>query len=371
MCIVIRVLHFNSNISKNSGVLSVIMNYYRSINRDKIQFDFLYFDDLIPSYTEDICSLGGRVYRIVPPHHMITFRKRLKCFLNEHQNEFDILHIHDPIFTKFIYGIAKKSGIKKVIVHSHATMYSDSRIGAVRNKLLCHKLSSCADELFACSDVAGQFLFKKEEFYLLNNAIWMEKFAFSESKREEIRTRLKLDDCLVLGHVGAFRNQKNHTFLLDIFKAATSIEKNIKLLLVGDGPLIDEMKGKARSLGILGDVIFLGKREDVNELYQAMDVFVLPSIFEGLPMVGIEAQCADLPIVMATTITREAGIGDFQFLNLSDSPDIWAETAIQLAVAKKGRRSRKVISEKLKNSGFEINTESKKLEEKYSGLIEG
>lgn len=299
----------------------------------------------------------------------MKFRKELNAFFENHEGEYDILHIHDPIFARFIYGIAKKKGIKKVIVHSHATMYSDKKIAKIRNGLLCRNLNSYADEFFACSIAAGNFLFKNNEFYVLNNAIWSERFSFSENERTEIRKQLNLNDNLVIGHVGAFRRQKNHSFLIDIFKVVKRKEKTAKLLLVGDGNLLDEIREKARKMNLLNDILFLGKREDTYKLYQAMDVFVLPSLFEGLPMVGIEAQCADLPIVMSKSITYEAGIGNFKFLDLADSPELWANTIIQMEKEKKGR-SRDLAIEQLKRSGFDIKIESEKLEKKYLKMIE-
>ena len=364
----IKILHFNSNISKNSGVLSVIMNYYCTINREKIRFDFLYFDTIKPSYSEKITELGGKSYKIVSPKNIRLFRKEFRKFLIIHRGEYDILHIHDGIFARFVSDIAKEQEIKKVIVHSHATMYSDHRIASIRNRLVCYNISMYADELFACSKAAGNFMFKNKEFYVMNNAIRTEKFAFSKEKRNKIRAELKLDNCLVVGHVGAFRNQKNHSFLLDIFKAMKDVPKQTKLLLIGDGLLLNEMREKAKTLGVLKDVIFLGKREDTNDLYHAMDVLVLPSLFEGLPMVGVEAQCSDLPIVMSTNITREVGIGEFEFVDLTESPKVWSETIFRL-VMKHNTRSGKSAIEKLKKCGFDIGEESKKLENMYHRMI--
>ncbi len=362
-----KILHFNSNISKNSGVLSVIMNYYKTINKDAIQFDFLYFRDSDISYKDEIKKLGGRVYAICDPKNVVLFRKQLKNFLKLHQNEYDIVHIHDSIFARFMYNVLKKNGVKCVIIHSHATNYSDRKISTIRNSLLCHNIYKYADALFACSQAAGKFMFCGKKFYVMNNAIITTNFRFSEEKRAEIRKKMNIKDKFVVGHVGAFVNQKNHTFLLEIFKEILKKNKNSVLLLIGDGPLFQDIVEKVKLLKIEDKVVFLGKRSDVNDLYQAMDIFILPSLFEGLPMVGVEAQCSSLPIIMSTEITEEAGIRQFKFLKLTDDANIWAEKTIKMY--KNNQRNKEKALEAITSHGFNIEVESEKLESKYFELI--
>lgn len=345
------------------------MNYYRIIDKNNIQFDFLFFRDSVSSYKEEIREMGGNSYTICNPKNVILFREELKLFFENHKNEYEIVHIHDVIFAKFMYNIIKKAGIKQVIVHSHATNYSDKKLSGLRNSFLCHNIHKYADTLFACSNAAGRFMFNQSEFYVMNNAICIQKYQFSPKIRNSLRKKMNLCGCFVVGHVGAFVNQKNHIFLLDVFSEVIKKIPNSMLLLAGDGPLFQEIKEKADMLGIQDKILFLGKRSDVNELYQVMDMFVLPSLFEGLPMVGVEAQCAGLPIVMSMDITTEAGIGNYIFVDLSENNKIWAEKIIDLYNKSKrnGKESVKAISLK----GFDIAVEAKKLEMKYYELVRG
>lgn len=364
-----KVLMFNSNLSKNSGVMSVIMNYYRNINRELIQFDFMYFRESEASYNEEINQMGGKLYSICNPKNIIKFRNELKVFFNNHKNEYDIVHIHDSIFARFMYDILKCKGVKSVIIHSHATCFSDKTVSNIRNLILCHNISKYGDVMFACSDAAGKFLFSGKPFYIMNNAISIDKFKYDCDVRKEYRNHLKLGDKMVIGHIGAFVNQKNHKFLLEIFNETLKINPNSILLLAGDGPLLNDIKEKVEIMGMKNQVIFLGKRVDVNCLYQAMDVFILPSLFEGLPMVGVEAQCSGLPILMSKEITREAGIGTFQFLALEESAKEWANRLIEMY--KNRNRVQKKSIEQTSNAGFNIDLEARKLEEKYYELVRG
>lgn len=363
-----KVLHFNSNISRNSGVLSIIMNYYRIIDKNNIQFDFLFFCNSSVSYKDDIQELGGKTYSICNPKNILLFRKELRRFFREHENEYDIVHIHDAIFAKFMYDIIKKAGVKQVIIHSHATNFSDQKISCLRNYLLCYNIQKYGDTMFACSKAAGKFMFGKNQFYVMNNAISIKKYQFSPKIRNDYRKKLNLKNKFVVGHVGAFVKQKNHMFLLDIYSEIVKKMPNSLLLLVGDGPLFQEVKYKANVLGLKDKILFLGKRTDVNKLYQTMDVFILPSLFEGLPMVGIEAQCSGLPIVMSTEITMETAISNYAFVDLDKSEKIWAEKVIDLYNINQ-RESLEAVSG-ITEKGFNIEVEGKKLELKYHELIQ-
>ena len=366
-----KILHFNSTLKTSSGVMSVIMNYYRNINRDNIQFDFLYFYDSDSSYEEEIKNLGGVCYKIPNPSHYFTFKKSLKEFLDNHSNEYDILHIHDWIFATMIYSIAKKYKNLKIIIHSHATSFSDKKIASIRNRLMCLNINKCCDYRFACSKAAGDFLYKNNPYYVANNAIDVEKFKYNELIRESIRKEMKIkNDTIVVGHVGAFNNQKNHLFLLKVFNKLLNINYNAVLVLIGDGELKDNIIRKAKELNIDKNIYFLGKKKNVNDYYQAMDVFVMPSLFEGLPMVSLEAQCSGLPIVLSTNISSEAGLVNYKFISLEDSPEKWAEEIILLYKKYKNYNRYKgmdIVSSK----GFNIKKEATNLEQEYKMIKEG
>ena len=325
-----RVLHFVSGTNINSGVMAVIMNYYRHIARDKIQFDFLYFTDLPANkkYDEEIESLGGRTYLIEQPTRIVHYTCKLNKFFKEHKSEYAILHIHEVYLTFLLAPIAHAHGLK-VITHCHSTKFSNKPLNAIRNRLACIGINNHADLRLACSKAAGIALYgENTDFTVINNAIDLEKFAFNSAKRAQLRSELGLGDKVVIGHVGRFNKEKNHKFLIEIFYETQKILPNSALLLIGEGPLMKSVKEQAISLGLEDKVIFLGRRIDVADLYNVMDIFVLPSLFEGLPVVAVEAQANNLPCVLADTITKEVAINKTFFINLSLSSIQWSKVII-------------------------------------------
>ena len=364
----IRVLHLVSSLSTNSGVMSVIMNYYRHINREKIQFDFCYFIERNETYEDEIKSMGGHIYLISKPSITNVFNNDLKLFFRQNQGIYDILHIHEPHLTFLFAPIAKKYGIGNIITHAHNTKYSDKKINAIRNGIACIPLKRQANHYFACSEAAGKFLYGEKaisdgKVTVINNAIDCCKFKYNEDVRNVVRKELGLEDNFIIGHVGRFIEQKNHTFLIDIFKAIKQRKKNAKLILIGDGELKNKILWKAEQLNLENDVLFLGIRDDVHRLMQAMDVFVLPSLFEGLPVIGVEVQASGLPIVMSKNITREIGLVNYSYIGLEEPADYWAEHIISIK-----HRDRRNAYMRIMESGFDIHEEAKKLEKIYSDM---
>lgn len=359
-----RVLHINSTIYINSGVMTVIMNYYKHIDHSKINFDFLYFmapGDGYKTHQETIESYGGKVYFIPDFTKFITFNRKLDELLKN--NSYNIVHIHDPFVVKFIHHTLRKNHVKNIIVHSHATQWSDKRLNGIRNQIICLGLRRYIDYPFACSEAAGNFLYgKKKHFTVLNNAIDTERYAYDETERNNIRAELNVKGRTVYGHVGNFNNQKNHVFLIEIFKEILKIDHNAILMLIGDGPLRTVVVDMVKKLKLEEKVLFLGKKNDVQRYYQAMDCFILPSLYEGLPMVGVEAQCSGLPIIFSDTITKEVGIDTYKFLSLNNSPKAWAKVAVTYAHANKNRELSKEI---VISKGFDVKKEASRLENLY------
>lgn len=361
-----RILHFVSNVATRSGVMSVIMNYYRYIDRKNIQFDFVYFDEFENNYKDEIERLEGRVFKVRRPSIGNAFSIDLRKILL-HEGEFGAIHNHEVYLTVLINDIAKKSGINRMIVHCHATKWSDHKISALRNKVLCLPLKWLPVERFSCSEAAGEFLYKRKDYYVLYNAVDVNKFKYSEDKRIEMRKTLDLDGKLVIGHVGRYNEQKNHMFLIDIFNEISKREKQAVLLLVGDGPLEKSIKEKVENLKLGQKVVFLGTRRDVPEILQAMDIFVLPSLYEGFPVVGVEAQCAGLPVFMSSSITKEADLVDVSFVKLTEGADVWAKNILlKCQNAKERERAYKIITEK----GYDIAKAAQQLNKKYVDVIE-
>lgn len=366
----IRILHVVSSLSKSSGVMSVIMNYYRHINRDKVQFDFLYFKNLDNTYINEIEHLGGRVFLIPKPSISKRFRDELVALFNQQRGVYTAIHIHEVYLTFLLAPLAKKYGINHIITHSHATMYSGKKFSAIRNRILCIPLKKSANHYFSCSRAAGEFLYGKKNLNrgkvtIINNAIDCTKFKYNEFIRNKMRKELELQNNFVIGHVGRFSEEKNHTFLIDIFHSIKIQKGKAKLVLVGDGPLISNMKEKVKKLNLDNDVIFLGRRNDIPNLLQAMDIFILPSLFEGLPVVGVEAQASGLPIVISTNITREIGLLNAQYIDLEATPEHWAESILNV----KKNTNRKNGVNILREKGFDISIEATKLENIYLNMV--
>lgn len=360
----IRILHFVSSLSKSSGVMSVIMNYYRYIDRDNVQFDFMFFKDIDNTYEEEIRNYGGRVYYISKPSLNKAFKQDLSKILKK--DKYIALHIHEVYLTFLLAPIANKNGISNIITHSHTTMYSDKFISAVRNRLLCLGLKKQANHYFACSKAAGEFLYGRKSLnddnvVVVNNAVDCQKFRFNQSVRDSTRRNLGLQNHIVIGHVGRFNEQKNHMFLIEIFATLKKKENKAKLILVGEGPLFEQVKERINQLNISKDVILLGKRNDVPDLLQAMDVFLLPSLFEGLPVVGVEAQVSGLPIVMSDNITEEIGLLNYKFISLNETAESWANKTLEMTI----NIDRDNAADTLISYGFDISIEAKKLEKIY------
>lgn len=364
----IRILHVVSSLSSGSGVMSVIMNYYRNINREKIQFDFLFFCQMPNTFSKEINELGGNVYFLPKPTltRFFTIYKIYKWFFQENARKYKAVHLHEVYLNSFIFPLAKKYGVKQLIVHGHSTRYSDKKLNAIRNRILCLFIKKQANIYFACSKAAGEFLYGKrminsDKFTVLKNAVDVDRFQYNQETRFKIRRETNIDEMFVVGHVGRFVEAKNHDFLLKIFVEIKNIKPNSVLMLVGDGPLLDYIKFQVEKLGIGDSVLFLGMKKNIEEYMQAMDVFVMPSLFEGLPVTGIEAQAAGLPCFLSDTITRELAIANVHFLSLTIKADEWAGEIIKCS----NNFVRKDTKNELTNAGFNIKYEAKRLEKLY------
>ena len=348
------------------GVEAVVMNYYRHIDRDKIQFDFICDDDSTRIPTEEIEKLGGKVILISPYQKVFKYHKTLKKVLQEGQ--YKIVHSHINALSVFSLWAAKSAGVPVRIAHSHSTSNKKEWKKTLLKNILRPFSKVFATDYFCCSELAGRWLFGNKTYdqgkvYLLNNAIDVDKFKYDEKIRKEKRKELNIkDNQLVIGHIGRFVQQKNHEFLIDIFNEIYKQEKNAILLLIGEGPLKEEIQNKVNELGLDKNVKFLGQRSDANELYQAMDVFVLPSLYEGLPVVGVEAQAAGLPCFFSSDMTKETKVLDAtQFIDLTENYKKWASRILKQLIKYK----RKDTSSKIATYNFDIIKEAEKLSNYY------
>ena len=357
----IRVLQIVTYMGRG-GLETMLMNYYRNIDRANVQFDFMVHRSFEADYDAEIRSMGGIIYRMprLNPFSR-SYGKKLDRFFMQHQ-EYRIVHAHLDCMSGIPLRFADKDGVPVRISHSHNN--NQTKDVKYPLKLLFKKVIPWyANELFACSRAAGKWMFGSNKFQILNNAIDTEKFRYNELTRIEKRKELCFSEsAFLVGHVGRFMEQKNHIFLLDIFSELCKMDKDARLLLVGDGPLRSEIEERARHLQIVDRVIFAGVRSDVAELMQAMDLFLFPSKFEGLPVTLVEAQTAGLPCVISDMIPEDSVVTDdlVTVESLRSSPREWA-----LQVLRRKGEPRMDHSSEVAAAGFDIRESAKWLEAFY------
>ena len=264
------------------GLETMLMNYYRHMDRNKVQFDFLTHRPYDGDYGEEIRQLGGKIYHLPVLNPLSpAYKRELTRFFKEHP-EYRIVHVHQDCLSGVILKAAKECGVPVRIAHSHSSN-QDKNLKYPIKLWYKRQIPRYATALFACGKDAGDWMFGGAPYGIVRNAIDAAAYAYTPEKRRQMRQRLGLGDQLVVGHVGRFNPPKNHPFLLEIFAALLKKEPNAFLLLVGGGDDLPKIQKKAQDLGISGHVRFLGVRSDVADLMQAMDVFVFPSLYEGLP----------------------------------------------------------------------------------------
>jgi glycosyltransferase involved in cell wall biosynthesis len=368
-----RVLHVLSSLEKTSGVASFIINYLRNINRSYIKFDFLVFFEVSDSYNNEIRELGSNIYYIREPKlfSFYNFMADLDTFFKSHKDEWDILHLHEIWCAPVVLSCAKKNGIKVRIMHSHATAYSDKLTSGIRNYLFSKAIPFYATDEFACSIAAGRFLYGRKavengKVKIVNNAVDVQRFVFNVQYRLSIRNELMINGHFVVGNVSRFTEQKNHLFLLKIFYEIVRAKPNSVLILVGEGRLKERIEKLASDLGIRDKVYFLGARNDVEKILMAIDILIMPSLYEGLPIVGVESQVSGLPCLFSNNITREVTINEnVDFLSLSYKPEIWAQRAFELV----GLSKRGDFSIPVEEKGFDIKRQSSILSSCYMEMV--
>lgn len=363
----IRVLHV-IGIMNRGGAETMIMNLYRHIDRSKVQFDFVENSSEPAVFDEEILSLGGRIFRC--PHYNgknhFTYVKWWNDFFKAHPKEYPIVHGHLGSTASIYLSVAKKYGAY-AIAHSHSSG-TDHSLHANLYQIMSYNTRNVADYFFACSEAAGKERFGSkvvsgDHYAVLNNAIDVNRFSYNPSVRNAVRDELGIGQIqLVVGHIGRYTKEKNHEFTLKIFSELKKMDSNARLLMVGDGTLRTHIMQMAEQASLSSDVIFTGVRSDVERLVQAMDVFVLPSLYEGLPVTMVEAQTAGLPCIISDKVPSECILteGLVDIMTLSASPEAWAEKILaKRAIPRTDRRA------EIAAHGFDITTEAVKLQEFY------
>lgn len=378
----VRVLHVLGGLSLG-GAESRVMDLYRCMDRDKVQFDFLIHRRDIGSaayqkhfYEEEVEALGGRVYALPKfmVYNYVSYRRAVRDFFQSH-HEFAVVQGHMTSTASIYLPQAKKAGVPVVCAHARSAGV-DKGIKGIVTKLLRLPLLKKADYCLACSKEAGEAVFGPKwagspKARLVPNAIDAQRFQYNTILREKVRTELSLGDSFVIGHVGRFHYAKNHEFLLAIFgRLHQNLDKKgkpCKLLLLGEGDGMAAAKAQAAALGVEKDVLFLGNRKDVEAYYQAFDLFLFPSRFEGLPGTVVEAQAAGLRCIISDRITTEVGISELvSFHSLEDGDQQWAEE-----VERSLSYERKDGCEAVKKAGFDVREQARRLERFYlTGTLE-
>lgn len=361
----IRVLHFFHELGRG-GAESAIMNYYRHIDRDKIQFDFVLTSPVRMPFEDEIEKMGGKIYR-VPPLNMsnpFPYLKGVKNFL-ESNNEYKIVHSHTSTKSFFPLWMAKLANVPIRISHSHSSQYEISIQGLIRRGLR-PLLKKVATDWLSCGKQAGEYLYgtKAEDgkFKVFPNVIEAERYKLNPEKRKEIRSLLGIDeDAFVVGHTARYDIVKNHKFDVDILVELKKMNPNSKLLAVGLG-VKEGLSEYAKEKGVLDDIIFTGVVDNVWDYEQAMDAFILPSFNEGLPLSIVEAQVSGLPcFTTAKTVSSECSVTDLvTYTPLESGAKVWAE---------KIWASRKIVRrdrfEDIAKAGYDAKTSANKLQEFY------
>lgn len=366
----IRVLQI-IGIVAGGGVEAVIMNYYEHIDRTKVQFDFIVHNDNKIDITQKVEAMGGKVYKVTPYYkNPIVFMWDIYKVIKRHH--YRIVHSNMNTLSAFSLFAAWAAGAPVRILHNHSTSSPGETKRNIMKFMLRPFARLFANHYLACSRLAGEWMYGRKmmdsgKVTIVNNAIDLKKYAFNPQKRNLLRKELGLADEFVIGHVGRFMFQKNHEFLIDVFAEAYKKNPHMALLLVGDGPLRPAMEEKVRKLGLTDHVKFLGLRNNVQDFYHVMDILVLPSHYEGLPVVGVEAQANGLPCLFSTKVTKETRLThSAQFLDLEAGASMWAEEIISI----KCERNKKAGDE-LRQAGFEIYKEAEKLVKFYIELSTG
>lgn len=372
----IRVLQVLTAMNRG-GAETMIMNYYRAMNRNNIQFDFMVHREEVGVYEAEIRSLGGKIFKMpaLSPKNYFNYTKALHIFFKSHP-EYNVIHSHMNAYSYVILKIAKLNNVPIRIAHSHTsiepfykkiflkntdviTTLKDSVQSVVR-----HFVPKVANYYFSCGQKAGLWLFGKKNYSkvtIINNAVNSTQFSYNNEIGNEYKTNLKLLDKKVIGHVGNFVEAKNHLFLIRVFKKMLEKNKNLVLLLVGQGYLQSKIEEEVKKLEIENSVRFLGVRDDIPNLMQAFDLFLFPSLYEGLPLTLVEAQASGLKIIASDAITNEVEVTNLvTFCSLDKPEEYWADLALKNLTYKRRNTHKDIVDGK-----YDIEMNAKNLYEFY------
>ena len=356
----------------SGGKKNLVMEYYRNIDKSKIQFDFLCDTDSNAIPQEEIEKMGGRVYKIAPYQNIFKNMSQMKAICKK--NNYRIMHSYNGTMNLFSMFIGWQCGIPIRISESISMAHSADKKTILKN-ILKPFSKMFATDFMANGEACGRWQFGDKAFnegkvLVFKTVINTDANKYDEELRNITRKKYGIEENIVVGHIGRLTEQKNTLFIIDVFNALVKKEPKAMLLIIGDGNLKEDMLRRIDEYGIKDKVLYLGRREDIAQFYDAMDVFLLPSLYEGLPVVGIEAQAYGLPIVFSTEIPRESSVCDDigYFFNLDMPIDAWADKTLE--IANKNIPMRKGRQSEIQEAGYDSKEEGKKLTEYYLRLLE-
>ncbi|MGO2182502.1 MAG: glycosyltransferase [Pseudoalteromonas nigrifaciens] len=370
----IKVLHIVGS-RPIGGIGTFLINLVKFDDSKIVKHDFLIHGDENKGDFEQNLSEFDSNISVAPPlslRNVFAIIRSLKAFHTN--NHYDIIHVHSPVVFLINHIICKYYNRDTIIgCHSHSTKYSDSRLKSVRNWLLHYPVKKLSQLNFACSIPSGKFLFGTKDFLVINNGIDTSKYQFSPSIRNELRQEMCLEDKFVLGHVGAFFPVKNHDFMLEVMSKLVAKRSCVVLMFIGGGELSEKFKIKAEQLKLNNNIYFLGRKSNINDYMMSFDMFLLPSLFEGVPLVGVEAQAAGLKCLLSDRITNEIKLIDStEFLPIDNEADEWVSKIIKYMDCVKLEQSiidRKIASDIVDRKGYGIKTNVRKVVSKYSEAV--
>lgn len=352
---------------RTGGAENVAMNLYRYIDREKFEFHYLVYGDEVGYHEKEVIELGGKVIHIdKPSSSYLNFTKKIERVLKIN-GPYDIVHAHTLFNSGFALEAAKKAGVKRRIAHSHSTKNKvhDNNLSRIYQIIMRNKILKNATDYIACSKSAGFFLYGKKKFIsqgiIIKNGIKTNEFKFDEKIRRNVRKDFNLEDKFVIGHVGRLAAVKNQMFLLEIFRCLLGMRENARLLIVGEGNDRGMLEEKINEYNLTSSVILTGNRNDINELMQGMDVFVFPSLYEGLGMALIEAQATGLYCVVSNMVPKESIISDIvRQVSLEAPVEHWAEI-----IKLKKEVNRSLYNSEIEKEGYNVESIGPLLESFY------
>ena len=372
----IRVIHYLPSINCTSGITNLIMNYYKNIDKNKIQFHFVYFTEKGSSnFENEIISLGGTATYILPPNKYNVYKREFSNYLNDFKekycNDDIIFHNHQLAFTIFQYNLLKKFNISNIIIHNHMTKFSDKRFSSIRNCLLFLPVMFFKVKYMACSDDAAKIIFKynmkrKNDVFVLNNCIDTQKYSFNNEERKKVRKTFGISEQdFLIGHIGHFESVKNHDFIYEIYSELFKKDKTFKLILIGNGSKKEYYLKKFKEITINNNIIILESRRDIPQLLSAMDCFVFPSKFEGLGIAAVEAQSTGLPVITSKSVPKDVVIKNCYQID-TKTPEEWIK---KIEIIRNQKINREKTKEYVEKSKFNVFNNIELLEDYYTKLV--